>query len=162
MYTDGSKDPESGCAGSAVYIPVCKESIKKRLANNVSVYRPTTELVAIVLALQWLEEKEINNAVIASDSFSALESIKSGRSACRMDLVYEIFMLLTRLGNRGTSTCFMWVPAHVGVDGNEQADILAKQTLSSKEIDIRITLSRSEVKPIIRTYAMYSMARGLG
>ena len=150
IYTDGSKDPESGCTGSAVYIPACKESIKKRLTNNVSVY--TTELVAILLALQWLEEKEISNVVIASDSFSALESIKSGRSACRMDLLNEVFMFLSQLGNRGTLIYFLWVPAHVGVVGNEQADILAKQTLSSKEIDIHITLSRSEVKPIIRTY----------
>ncbi len=73
LFTDGSKDPETGFAGAAVYIPMSDCCIKKRVTNHLSVY--ATELLAILLALQWIEEKKIKNTVIASDIYSSLESI---------------------------------------------------------------------------------------
>ncbi|XP_050975638.1 uridine 5'-monophosphate synthase isoform X1 [Labeo rohita] len=150
IFTDGSKDPETGCAGAAVYVPMCEFYIKKRVTNHLSVY--TTELLAIILALNWIEEMEINNSVIASDSFSALESIKSGRSSARMDIVYNIFCKMYDLKVKGISTQFIWVPAHTGVEGNEKVDILAKQSLRIKEIDLCIPLSKAEAKVYIRKY----------
>ena len=141
IFTDGSKEPVTGCAGAAVYIPLNDACIKKRLSDHLSVY--TMELWAILLALQWIEEKNIYNTVIASDSFSALMSIKSGRSTSRTDVIYEIFSIMYRMENKGVPTCFLWVPAHVGVEGNEQVDILAKQT----------PLSKAEAKTFIRSYA---------
>ena len=54
VYTDGSKDPESGRTGAAVFIPKYKVAIKKRTRNQLSVY--TVELIAMLTALQWLEE----------------------------------------------------------------------------------------------------------
>jgi len=50
IFTDGSKDPDTGHAGVAVYIPASELCIKKRISDNVSVYN--TELIAILLALQ--------------------------------------------------------------------------------------------------------------
>lgn len=38
LYTDGSKDPQSGLAGAAVYIPRFDHYIKKRVTNHISVY----------------------------------------------------------------------------------------------------------------------------
>ena len=43
-----------------------------------------------------------------------------------------------RMENKGLPTCFLWVPAHVGVEGNEQVDILAKQTLRIKQLDLQV------------------------
>ncbi len=126
IFTDGSKDPGTGCAGAAIYIPMTESCIKKRVSDHFSAY--TTELLAILLILQWIEEKEINNTVIASDSFSALTSIRSGRSSFRTDILNEIFLIIYRMESNCISTRFLWVPAHVGVEGNEQVDILAKQT----------------------------------
>ena len=42
-------------------------------------------------------------------------------------LVTEILEWLFLLGRRGKNIDFCWVPAHCGVQGNERADILAKQ-----------------------------------
>lgn len=151
IFTDGSKDPETGRAGAAVYIPVSNTHIKKRVTDHVSVY--TTELWALVLALKWIEGKEIHNSVIASDSFSALSSIRSGRSSFRMDIINEIFLILYKIQIKGIATSFIWVPAHVGVEGNEQVDILAKQTLRIMNIDIEVPLSKAEVKTFIHKYA---------
>ncbi len=82
-----SKDPETGYAGAQYIYP----NDWFRVTNHFSVY--ATELLAILLALQWIEEKKINNTVIESDSYSSLESIRSGKSSFRMDIINEIFRM---------------------------------------------------------------------
>lgn len=66
VFTDGSKDPETGRTGAAMYIPANKIGIKKRTPDHLSVY--TVELIAILIALQWVEENNEGKVVIASDS----------------------------------------------------------------------------------------------
>ena len=80
-------------------------------------------------------------------------SIQSGRSTSRTDVIYETFSIMYRMENKGVPTCFLWVPAHVSVEGNEQVDILAKQTLRIKQVDLQVPLSKAEAKTLIRTYA---------
>ncbi|KAK3893092.1 hypothetical protein Pcinc_003085 [Petrolisthes cinctipes] len=46
-------------------------------------------------------------------------------------LVLAILEWLVLLGRRGRKVTFCWVPAHVGVDGNERADALAKAVVSN-------------------------------
>ena len=48
-------------------------------------------------------------------SFSALSSIRSGRSLFRMDLINKVFLIMYRLQIKGIFTRFIWVPAHVDV-----------------------------------------------
>jgi len=36
----------------------------------------------------------------------------------------------------------MWVPAHVGIQGNEEADKIAKESLKMEEPNINISQSR--------------------
>ena len=50
----------------------------------------------------------------------------------------------------GLTGRFIWVPAHVGVGGNEDVDILAKQSLKLQTVDMRIPRSRAEGKAIIK------------
>lgn len=150
LYTDGSKDPSSGRTGAAVSIPQYKIQIKRRTSDHLAVY--TVELLAIALALNWLLVNcavGITKAVIASDSQAALLSIQTGKS-CRLDLLYRIHDILFQLHSRDVCVQFVWVPAHVGVDGNEEADILAKQAMKSVIVNIAVPLSKNEAKSIIR------------
>lgn len=141
IFTDGSKDPMKGCVGAAVCVPSTGLSIKKRISNNLSVY--TTELVTILLALQWIKANSPINPVVASDSYSALQSIQSSKSF-RSDLINKIYVLLLEI--MGVTINCPWVPAHIGVEGNEQVDMLAKETLQHKEVDLQIPVSKAEAK----------------
>ncbi len=86
----------------------------------------TTELLAIILALQWIEEVQPERTEICSDSMGALTSLLSGKSEARQDLVFEVLLNLFRIKQLRIEVHFLWVPAHVGVDGNEEEDLLAK------------------------------------
>ena len=133
IFIDGSKEPENGHTEAAVYIPEFKVAVKERATDHdASVY--TAELLAITLALRWLEGDNRANALIGSDSWAALSSVKTMKS-CRTDLIMEIHQTLYDLHNRGRTVCFLGVPAHAGVEGNEDADILAKQALRSQTVN---------------------------
>ncbi len=43
----------------------------------------------------------------------------------------------------------IWVPAHVGVKGNEAADRLAKQAVMDTSIEMTVSYNRYEIKAII-------------
>lgn len=66
VFTDGSKEPESGRTAAAIYIPTFNRKIAKRISDNVSIF--TTELLAIILALQWIEEVQPARTMICTDS----------------------------------------------------------------------------------------------
>ena len=153
IFTDGSKDPEAGRTGTAIFIPKFNIGIKNRTSNHLSVY--AVEMMGIILALQWVEDSSQYKVTIATDSISTLTSVQSGNS-CRQDLLLEISNQIYRLHNKGVDVSFLWVPAHVGVEGNEEADILAKQALKSNTINIEIPLRREEIKSIISKH-MYKI-----
>ncbi len=73
---------------------------------------------------------------------------------CRQDVIYQIFHLLLTLHNRGMVVSFLWVPARVGVEGNEIVDILAKNSIKHEIVDIQIPLCRAEVKAIIKEQSL--------
>lgn len=64
-----------------------RRRLAKRVSNNLAVY--TAELLAIWLALQWVEDYKPRKAVITPDSSSALMS-KNAQSESRQGLIYEI------------------------------------------------------------------------
>ena len=118
-------------------IPEFKVNISKRLSNQLSVY--TAEIVAVIIALQWVEEVRPDRVVLCTDSLAVIKSIQAVTSI-REDLLIELFNSLFRLQ-------FCWVPAHEGVKGNEMTDKLAKEALL-KVIIITIPLGKGEGKAV--------------
>jgi len=89
--------------------------------------------------LEWLSEKEgqlsTNKRRIAlfSDSLSAIQLIKNiYNNKDNSKLINSIRQLINLLSNE---IIFVWIPGHVGVEGNEKADHLAKQMLSCRSRD---------------------------
>lgn len=147
IYTDASRVSD-GRVGVAFVIPDIGVCIKKRTSDNIAVY--TAELLAILLALNWVEENGTGKFAIASDSNSAVISIKNLRSETREDIVNEIGQVLERVCRQGKQVKFLWVPAHIGVEGNELADKYAKGGAIKMEVDFPIKHCRAEVKTIVK------------
>ena len=147
IYTDGARDPESGKAGFAFVIPKLGVSVSKRLSVGVSVF--TTELMAIMWALKWVEEVKPSQVVICSDSASVLMSMEEGKLGARSDLMVELLVLLYKIERAKGDVGFVWVPAHVGVEGNEWADRAAKKALG-REIDVEMALGAYECRSVIK------------
>ncbi len=61
-----------------MFIPLYKYRDGKIITNDISVY--TAEMVAILIALQWVEEVKPSAVVICLDSFSVRNSLISGKS----------------------------------------------------------------------------------
>ena len=54
IFADGSRDPVSGRAGFGMYVEQLGVKIGRRISNGSSVF--TSELMAILWALRWIDE----------------------------------------------------------------------------------------------------------
>jgi ribonuclease HI len=131
IYTDGSKMEDA--VGAGFVVPSRDHSHAIRLPSHCTVY--AAELTAIKFALEWIALNISNitqQAVILSDSVSALESINNRQSLTRPNLLLDILNTINNIFKQTELTCgthsvsFAWVPAHVGICSNEKADAVAK------------------------------------
>ncbi len=103
----------------------------------------------ITVCLQWAEEVKQLEVVICLDSAATVQSLKSGQTV-REDLLTEFYVMLLNLQQFGPDVHFWWVPAHVGIEGNEMAQKLAKSAVNKNDNDIlEIRTGQSEAKSII-------------
>lgn len=84
----------------------------------------TAELWAILVAIRSLFTLDVGGFVIFTDSRAALSALEDFNNA--HPIVSDIFNGLVLAARRGHRISFCWVPAHVSVKGNEEADELAK------------------------------------
>ena len=122
LYTDGSKSDH--CVGAA--------AISSSSLNQVSIHPTasvfTAELIAICLALDMILSNNLSSVIICCDSRSALDGIN--QFAPKNKLIQEIQFKIHNLVASGCSIQFCWIPAHVGICGNEKADKAAKEAAS--------------------------------
>lgn len=146
IYTDGSKNLDNGRTGAAFYVTEFEVKKAGRITNGTSIY--TGEMIAILMALEWVYEVRPDKVIICSDSMAVLNSLQSFETN-RTDILIEIMIRLYSLKQMRIIIRFMWVPAHVGIQGNEEADKVAKESLKMEEPIINISLSRAEGKQLI-------------
>ena len=128
VYTDGSaKEEKTGCA-----VIINNQAYTFRLPNHTSIY--TAELTAISLAVDKILETNDNFFLICSDSYSALQTLKSGKNN---SIAHEIMQKISRTDK---TIAFEWCPSHMDIPGNCLADEKAVQSLEiDNPIDLPLT-----------------------
>ncbi|GBN12298.1 hypothetical protein AVEN_199467-1 [Araneus ventricosus] len=119
IFTDGLKS--DGHVGCGVVFP--SDTLSYRLHNCCSVF--TAELVAIFCALQEILPSHQRNFILYTDSMSALETLSHYDNRIH-PVALEILSVLQFLRKKGFNIIFCWVPSHVGISGNETADVIAR------------------------------------
>ncbi|GBO41118.1 hypothetical protein AVEN_122941-1 [Araneus ventricosus] len=125
LYTDGSKS-DSGRTGSGVYAKAEDGLVFRcrfRNPDNCSVFR--SELLAIREALNFALHFENSDIYVLRDSKSSIQYLKNWleiREKTGQEVVSKIATL-----SQKSRVCFQWIPSHVGVFGNEETDVLAKE-----------------------------------
>ena len=136
VYTDGSKTPSG--VGSACFFPQLDHKIKRKLNPNASVY--TAECVALCDALDLAITNSNRNTYIFTDSLSVLLSLRAFSSSIKTNPyileLKEKYQKILRIKDSATLLTLCWIPSHIGIEGNETADNLAKQA-TIKECTLR-------------------------
>jgi ribonuclease HI len=121
IYTDGSVLTD-GRTGAGIFIPDLSASFPITFTSSTSIL--AAEMTAIIHALDYYKNKNDTPAAITivTDSLSSLQALAGGRTDARPDLLEQIQIHIGRLAALGTRVSFQWIPSHVGLRGNEEAD----------------------------------------
>ncbi|XP_073979942.1 uncharacterized protein [Rhodnius prolixus] len=134
IFTDGSKDGDFvGCA----FIVMRLRQVVVQEGFRLAAFCSNNQ--AEQLALDWVEGHFFfgEKVRIATDSRITLDSLRNRKN--HNPLVEMIRTRLCRLRNKCTIS-FSWVRAHVGIIGNETADLMAKA--ASKDSDLTIAYNK--------------------
>lgn len=94
----------------------------------------TVELIAISEALNYVENQNFTNCVILTDSKSALQHLARCASGYSrgVPIAYKILKMIRKIDNDiDRRLRLQWIPSHIGLNGNEKADKLAKIACST-------------------------------
>ena len=141
VYTDGSKDGDKvGCASVSEL-----HTSRVRLRDRSSIF--TAEVQAIYLALHFISSNNNKEFIIFSDSLSVLQSLNNRNFS--NPLVQQLLIKYHKLSTQ-KDIIFCWLPSHVGISGNEEADKVAKSSLNMQETKLK--LPYTDFKPLINKY----------
>ncbi|XP_055590218.1 uncharacterized protein LOC129742351 [Uranotaenia lowii] len=131
IYTDGSKK-DSKCG----YGKVCDDFVFQKRMNNISsIFAAESE--AIKQALTWIvDQRESRAYLICTDSMSVVTNLEK----CKLNSRWKdsVQILFNQIVEMGSEIVICWVPSHIGIPGNERADIEAKKALELPEDENQI------------------------
>ena len=143
IYTDGSKDKSKvGCASTSEF-----HTSKMRLPDNSSIFSAETQ--AIDLAFRFISSHNKYQYIIFSDSLSVLQSLRNKNLS--NPLIQDLLLKHHSL-SYNKEILFCWLPSHVGIKGNEDADRAAKLSLNLNPVNIN--LPYTDFKPLINRYLL--------
>lgn len=129
FFTDASKFKKGNYIGFAFYSPTLSVQKQFRIHSYASIF--TGECLAIIQTVDYILEHNLTKVTIFSDSRSVINII----SSCTIDRDYNYLVLVLKNKLRSAyiqniDISLLWIPAHVGILGNETADHLAKEAIN--------------------------------
>lgn len=143
IYTDSTLIPRNRSVGWAAVSPEDGYSVSSSVTNYASIFM--AEMMALSRALSWASLNTDQRHVILSDSQSASLVLKS-TTLCnfRNPLVIEAKSRVASIRKQSIlekPITLTWILAHIGIQGNEMADQLAKVALTKVPSHTRIPSS---------------------
>ena len=130
LYTDGSKKGTSVSSAA-----ICRKlEVSARIPDKASIY--SAEINAILLALNIIAASNKKRFIIFSDSLSVLQALDSGK--IDHPFLLKAITQLTELQSNQYNIIFCWIPSHMGLSGNDRADLVARQALTSPVTEIPV------------------------
>ena len=157
-YSDDSKINEKVGAAAVIERLVqdgkTTRNLSRGLPDGSSIF--SAEATAIVLALDYYNTMPAvrHDVVIYSDSLSCLQAIEGEDT--EHPRMCRIMNLLWKLRDKGTHVKFCWIPSHCGIEGNEAADKLVKESLDL-DIDALLGIYHADLKPQVNAYVQQLM-----
>ena len=153
IFTDGSKINDKVGASIAIFVDKllakeCKFKLHNSCSNNQA------EQIAILKSLEQLETlieliTDPTYVAVYTDSTVTLAALENNN--IRNTIVEETRHKLQQFKNKNCIIHFGWVKVHIGIEGNEKADALAKEAANSNDQNIvynkiPITLVHTELE----------------
>ena len=138
IYTDASKTEEG--VGSAYITSNTTHQFK--LPANSSTF--TGEIYALLQALKFINNHDNRRTIIITDSLSAISGIKQMYPSNPILKLIKEELSLVQENNK--SVTFIWVPSHIGIRGNEQADRSARDAISNPNSILVTTSLHTDLK----------------
>uniref|UniRef100_A0A0N7Z9R3 RNase H type-1 domain-containing protein n=1 Tax=Scylla olivacea TaxID=85551 RepID=A0A0N7Z9R3_SCYOL len=111
-----------------------------------------TELAAIVMALEHAYTYHCRNVLIATDSMTAIAAINK-QDGENITQTRAIWKTARAIHNAGRSVTLAWIPSHVGISGNEEADALAKRAASDATVATVIPRTLNQLRGAVKAHA---------
>ena len=125
FYTDGSciNDKVGASAVTADGSIIHRSNLGR--ASEVTVY--AAELRGILSALEIVYKKDYRAVIVFTDNQAAIRSVANPDSQSGQYILLQILWMIENMRRKGIEPEFHWVPAHIGIEGNERADKAAKE-----------------------------------
>jgi len=126
LYTDGSKIPNAEFAGFAIVSMDGSINSRHRASGLTSIF--SLEAMAILVALEISEQLELKRVSVFSDAKSVLMAIQNTSfTGNPFHLICDIRLKAQKLVSTGVVLNLIWIPGHCGIQGNEAADVAARE-----------------------------------
>ena len=179
IYTDGSGINKK--IGTAAVHPASKEVRRMYMGNSEWYTVYSAELCGIVIALEMVQAlgglvQKDRKVIINTDNQASIQAIEDPRTHSGQAFVIAVTKWISVLRRGGYTVELHWIPAHIGLEGNEMADREAKEATGwrqrevhgrTTEIDTDETALQlrnyrriiSTVKTAIKAYALQQWAK---
>ena len=126
VYTDGSK---LNCSvGCAFVIPEMSIGQSWSLPPSTTIFN--AELWALLKAINFIFTLDYDDAIIFCDSLSSLKAILNHHSS-KDSILRSVINAIISCKSTGIRIRFVWIPSHINIPGNEEADKLANSCRTS-------------------------------
>ena len=134
IFTDGSKITENGLSqvGFGIWCKNREYNYSHKIPDIASIY--TAECKSLIYIVDKITDRNDCEFIIFSDSMSALLALENNSKKKSSPLIESLRQKLAHLSNSKVKIKLVWIPAHMGIMGNEIADINAKQGAISGEL----------------------------